>query len=209
MSERAMHKDKGESRKPFNNQPKLYESANHEKYVRSLYAPVLRLLEQIDFDSLLDVGCATGELLSLLLQHKAVSASGIDVSEERISIAREQLGMGVDLFVSLPEKVPCESNRFDAILCAGSFHYFPNPTKVLRELWRVIKHRGHLVIADVWVPSPVRQFLNLFRRLNPDGPSRIYSKDEITDLLGRRGFYIETWEYLERRGYLMSALAIK
>jgi ubiquinone/menaquinone biosynthesis C-methylase UbiE len=44
------------------------------------------------------------------------------------------------------EKLPFEKGEFEAVFCLDSIEHFFEPEKVMREMWRVLKEDGDLVI---------------------------------------------------------------
>jgi ubiquinone/menaquinone biosynthesis C-methylase UbiE len=47
------------------------------------------------------------------------------------------------------EKTPFEDESFDAVLSYHSMHDMPNPDKVIKEMFRVCKKGGLVVISDL------------------------------------------------------------
>ena len=72
--------------------------------------------------------------------------------------------------VNLIEPFPFDDNSFDGIFCAGTLHLFPKDqlVDIFRELDRVLKHRGQLII----------DFATDIKRVLPDGT--LYIKEEET-----------------------------
>jgi hypothetical protein len=60
--------------------------------------------------------------------------------------------------------------------------------KAFSEMRRVLKSEGHVIIGDVWVPSPLRQLGNLLARFGKEGDVRVYSEREIQLMLKEVGF---------------------
>ena len=73
--------------------------------------------------------------------------SGIDLSKGMIKKSREILGANVDLKVGDSENLLWGDNTFDVIICNASFHHYPNPLAVLKEMKRVLKADGRIIIA--------------------------------------------------------------
>ncbi len=99
---------------------------------------------------LLDVGCGTGELVFKLtgLSYN-IKAHGVDISKDMIRIAKSKLRSDVIEFkVGDVEDLPYEDEQFDIITCSHSFHHYPDQRKALKEMHRVLKERGKIMIID-------------------------------------------------------------
>jgi len=168
---------------------------------------VLEKLDQLEFDSVLDVGCGTGTLLALIISKKNdIMVSGIDLSPEMIRVAKEQLRERAELRVGDSERLPWVESSFNVVVNTDSFHHYPNPEKALTEMKKVLKSNGHLIIADSWKPTPIRQIMNSFMRFNESGDVRIYSRKEICRLLEECGFELIEWELINREAYIVTAI---
>lgn len=173
------------------------------------YDAVVKLLAGIDFDSLLDVGCKDGELLSRLVGDRNISVFGVDGSEKIIEAARKRLGNDVEIFACDYERLPWGKNSFDVVVCNDLFCRFSDPEGAIREMKRVIKHCGTLVITDIRHIGCFKQLFDFIVKFRGSSNLRIYSTDEVVDLLGRSGFFVEDWQDIKNRGYVLRALAIR
>jgi SAM-dependent methyltransferase len=59
---------------------------------------------------------------------------------------------------------------------------------VLREMKRVLKPYGRVIIADPWVPNPIKFVTNLLLALINSKDVKMYSWDEMTEILENSGF---------------------
>ncbi len=100
-------------------------------------------------DRLLDVGCGTGMLLGELARNvPQARLAGVDPVPEMLAIARRRLPPTVELGRSWAEELPFESARFDAVTCCSVFHCVTEPMATLREMRRVLRPGGRLVLTD-------------------------------------------------------------
>lgn len=101
-------------------------------------------------ESLLDVGCGSGAILSRL-RSTGAALTGIDASSSLIKVARRAVP-DVRLHVSEAKILPFSSATFDAILSFGVFLYFPDlpyATCALMEMLRVARRHSRLLVADI------------------------------------------------------------
>ena len=103
----------------------------------------------------LDIGCGTG-FLSLGVA-KAVGKNGkvidIDISEEMMKKAKKNLSeagfSNVEFRVGDAENIPLENDSVDSVVGNMVLHHCPNPEFAIKEMVRVLKPNGRLVLADM------------------------------------------------------------
>jgi ubiquinone/menaquinone biosynthesis C-methylase UbiE len=203
------HKQK--SKNHFDTVTLHYSDTYEGKYAELMHDAVMQELEGKKFATLLDVGCGTGSFLSKVSNKFDVKVSGIDISPGMIEKSRELLGGQADLRVGDSEHLPWNDRSFDIVTCIASFHHFPSPVLVLKEMERVLRQGGSLIIADPWAPDPWRYFANLIIRspLNRGGDVRVYSRREMEELMGKRRFASMKWKmkgHLWRKYFIATAL---
>jgi ubiquinone/menaquinone biosynthesis C-methylase UbiE len=115
-------------------------------------------------DSVLDVGCGTGEV-TLLAKTRARQGKvyGIDPAPEMIAVAHKkalQKKLEVDFRVGVIEALPFPDASLDVVTSSLMMHHLPEDLKVrgLAEIYRVLKPGGRLLIADFM--RPTGSFLN-------------------------------------------------
>lgn len=182
------------------------------KFCSLTYEGVMQRIKTQPFNSILDVGCGTGAILSLVIsEYKDIQACGIDLSEKMIEKSAELLGRSVQLIVGDSDNLPWADNSFDLVVCNSSFHHFPEPLKVLKEIRRVLNSNGKIIIADPWWSKPKRFFINLFldSPFNYLGDVKIYSETETRKLLTECGFISIEWEIVGKKYSIAIATAGK
>lgn len=196
MEERDSQKYKEKTRTHFEEISTHYSDSYAGKYTAPMHDSLIKELALITFASLLDVGCGTGTFLSIVSKRFDVKVSGIDISPGMIEKSREMLGGGADLRVGDSEHLPWNDKSFDVVTCIASFHHYPNPEPVLMEMKRVLKPGGRVIIADPWAPNPWRFFANLIirTRLNRGGDVKVYSREEMHELLEKCGLTCVKWK---------------
>ncbi len=101
-------------------------------------------------DNLLDVGCGSGLLISILNSY-VQKTFGADFSENLINIARKNV-KGTDFITAKAYELPYDNGMFDKVLCYSVFHYLENfnqSIKTANEFLRVAKAGGKILIGDI------------------------------------------------------------
>ena len=142
----------------------------------------------------LDIGCGTGEFLSLLRDHFEVY--GTDVSRHYIEQARSRYGLE-HLSVGQLGEVGFDDSFFDVVQMRGVLQHVPDPLSQLREAFRITKPGGMLIIsATPNIASPAaRCFRGHFRLLAPDQMLYDFSPRTLQALLAKAGFRVQGFTY--------------
>jgi len=196
---------KEESRESFNKQTEKYNSSYYGNHGKKLHDRMISKLNHISFNSLLDVGCGAGNLLSRISSKFDAKIAGVDISQDMLEIARDKLDEKADLRVSDAENLPFDDESFEVVTCTDSFHHYPHPGNVLLEFKRVLKPEGSIIIADLSVPQTFRQLGNLLIPFTKDGDVRIYSESEIHKLLVNTDFKGFEWEQISMSTFIVTA----
>jgi len=93
----------------------------------------------------LDAGCGAGDYTVALGQAGAHSVHSFDVSVGRMSLAAAKTTRGSFSQASLTD-LPYPAASFDVIWVWGILHYVPDPPAALREIARVLRPGGVVVI---------------------------------------------------------------
>ena len=106
----------------------------------------------------LDIGCGTGYFGRLLAQSVGDSGLvvGVDASAEMIRFASQRAAgvRNAQFQVGTAEALSLPSGQFDVVVSSLFMHHLPSDLQVaaLREMWRVLRPGGTLLIAEAHVP---------------------------------------------------------
>ena len=98
-----------------------------------------------------DLGCGTGNAAELLAPH-VHEVIAVDRSEPMLAAARKRLsGLGnVRFVVGDLESLPLADASVDAATCVLVLHHLEDPVSALREMRRVIRPGGALLVVDMF-----------------------------------------------------------
>ena len=132
---------------------------------------VVKQLKGLTAPLVLDVATGTGDLAIEITKIDPVAVYGVDLSQEMLNIARKKIEkkrmhMTIQLKQGDSESLPFEDRFFDAATVAFGVRNFENLQKGLREIYRVLKHGGRLVILEFSRPKvfPFKQLFYFYMR---------------------------------------------
>lgn len=117
----------------------------------------------------LDVGTGPGALaVEIALRCPACQVIGIDLAPEMLRGAAQragQAGVGdrVEFRVSNAAHLALGDRSVDTVVSTLSLHHWSDPAAVLRELWRVVRPGGQVLIYDIRFSYSQRQFAKYLR----------------------------------------------
>jgi ubiquinone/menaquinone biosynthesis C-methylase UbiE len=134
------------------------------------------LAEKVEFakplatDLVLDVACGPGAF-ALGVAPRVTFVYGVDLTIEMLRRSRafeaEKQISNAAFACSDAEQLPFPDGTFDLVSCQCSFHHLPKPALVLREIIRVAKPEGRLVLMDPLAPEsdPKYELYNRIEKL--------------------------------------------
>jgi SAM-dependent methyltransferase len=136
----------------------------------------------------LDVGCGSGWATRMLAEYAFNGrVTGIDISDEMISIARasSQSQPNVDFEIASAEQLPFNDHEFTHAFSMESLYYYRNIPKALKEIHRVLKSGGLFVaVVDLyWENEATHQWIDTL-----NVPVELLSVDDYHSLFIDAGF---------------------
>ena len=141
----------------------------------------------------LDVGCGTGTLLiELRRRFPNMDVVGIDADPKALARARQKAAlaaMAIQFDQGFAGSLPYRSASFDRVLSSFMFHHLTADDKasMLREVRRVLKPRGHFLLAD-FDRQESRQMHGLSRLLHSHAHIRDNTEESIVSVMAEAGF---------------------
>ena len=150
-----------------------------------------RMAKRLGLESgstLLDVGTGHGVFLPYLLATIADKGRiiGLDVAGKMLLRARDKgLEGDIDYVCGDIMAVPCCEGLFDAVVCYSSFPHFRDKPRAFREVRRVLKSGGRLLICHTKSRARINEIHGQSPAVSHD---LIPENNEMKDLLRATGF---------------------
>lgn len=154
-----------------------------------------RLLSQISFRRVLDVGTGTGRH-ALKLARSGASVTALDQSSQMLAVARQAAqreGLPIDFrLLSLEEGLPFEANQFDLLICALTLCHIADLVHALQEFARVLQNGGHLLITDFHPVHTTYGWRTAFKRAGVTYhlPTVAHTRDDYLEAIRASGLTI-------------------
>lgn len=162
-------------------------------YLRGSMALLRPWMAEEPAGALLDVGCGTAVLLDALRGWGMAPERyvGADPSGEMLARAAARVGDGgAALVCAAAEALPLGDASFDTVVSASSFHYWPRPAAGLREMRRVLRPGGRIIVADWARDFATTWLMEAVTRLTGHAVVRTYAEREIRALLAEAGLRV-------------------
>ena len=172
----------------FDMKASVYDEEELEVYSEDSCMAVVDALKDKKYKSLLDIGCGTGHLISLLSKNKKADYVGLDLSSEMVNVANKKKIKYAKFVEGSAEHLPFSKKSFDIVTCSESFHHYVDPNKAMREAYRVLKKGGYYIVADKDVGRLVwyHNFYN--RRFKNTGDCYFSNLKRAKKLIKKNGF---------------------
>jgi len=172
----------------FDNIAPTYDQLNHRlswNIDRGWRKKAIRQLEPFQPQTILDIATGTGDFAILAAQMlRPTKLIGADISEGMMAVGREKVRrLGLQDTISFAKEdclalsYPDES--FDAVTAAFGIRNFTSLDLGLKEMCRVLRHGGHLSIAELTTPVsfPMKQLFHVYSHTVLPVYGRLVSKD--------------------------------
>jgi ArsR family transcriptional regulator len=157
-------------------------------------------------DTIVDLGCGTGDLLPFL-EEKSRCVIGVEKSPRMLEAARRRFAGQEETFqlrIGELEYLPLREGEADLAVVNMVLHHLPEPIKALLEVNRVLKKGNLFIIADL-----LRHDQETMRERYGDRWLG-FSEREIKEWLETSGFYVKKIEFFDLkkklRGFIINAV---
>lgn len=145
----------------------------------------------------LDVACGPGIVVEVLARG-AGEVVACDITPEMLEKTERRCRAAgltnVRCVLGRAEDLPFDDGSFDAVVTRSALHHFPDPTAALREMSRVIRNDGRIVIVDVMASENAGDAAlhNALETLRDPSHVRMLSKSELQRNLSDAGLIAES-----------------
>ena len=133
---------------------------------------------------ILDVATGTGDFAIQAMDIQPDEVVGVDISEGMLEKGRAKIkALGLSSKIQLlsgdSENIPFDENKFDAVTVAFGVRNFADVQRGLREIHRVLKPGGHIIVLEFSRPRqfPFKQVYNFYFKTILPKIGRMVSSD--------------------------------
>ena len=180
---------KGQVEKMFDNISKEYDILNRVISFGidiSWRKKIVKILKSKNPSIILDVATGTGDLAIELVKTNAKKIIGLDISKGMLDVGinkinDKNLNNTIEMVIGDSENLKYEDNFFDAVTVSFGVRNFESLDSGLREIFRVLKPNGSLVILETSNPTkfPFKQFYTVYSKFILPTIGKIFSKDKL------------------------------
>lgn len=152
-----------------------------------------------------DFGVGTGNSAVPFLQAGG-RVLGVDLTPAMIRsgrkrLAGEGLARGAHFVLALCERAPLAEGAVDCAVCRNTFHHLAAPDEVFREMARVVRPGGHVILMDHLYPDEEaeRARMEEIDHVREPAMVRILSLKDMRALFAGEGLEVVTAESMSRR----------
>lgn len=162
--------------------------------IENFYEKLLKLVVNLQIDTILDVGCGEGFTLCRFYKNKiGKQLLGIDSSSDSINLGRKLFPF-INFKKGNVYSLPYKDNSFDLVICCEVLEHLSDPVKALKEIIRVSKKFCLLSVPNEPFFS-IANFLrgkNLSRWGNDIEHIQHWMHTEFITLLEQKGFVVKS-----------------
>lgn len=169
---------------------------HYMNFAKAMEAKIIsRYLELKKGEIVCDIACGSGQQ-SIVMAKQGCKIYGIDMTEKAIETAESiSEEYDCDFQVGNAEELPYDSNMFNKVVSVCALEHFENDEKALKEINRVLKPGGILVLTvDSFTYKGIDKELQE-KHKNNCYVVNYYSVSQLTKKLEKYGFKVEESKY--------------
>lgn len=154
----------------------------------------------------LDIGTGTGKIPIILANFQPKwHIIGVDLAESMLKLGKENIkkaGKSQQIILSLVDakQMPYDDHSFDLVMSNSLVHHIPNPLDLFKEIHRVVKTKGSIVIRDLLRPQCKNDIEQIVTQANLDYNPRqkqlfkdslhaAFTLEEIKEIVSQIGWH--------------------
>jgi len=152
-----------------------------------------------DKSYVLDICSRTGNgTLFFWQKGKVRKAVCADVASEMQKIctnllSKKEIDFRTQLFYNFP--LPFLDQEFEAVLCFETIEHFPKPDQLIKEIARVVKPGGEVIITTPnWLWEPIHSIATILKIHHSEGPHHFLHKRKLRRFIKEAGLTINKEE---------------
>lgn len=123
--------------------------------------PLIRLANLSPDLTVLDVGGGTGRVAAKF----SGAVQSVQVVDSAPGMLRQALERGMVVVAAESERLPYDAEQFDRIIMVDALHHVEDQQRTLREMWRLVKRGGTIIIEEPDIHNLVVKFIALAEKL--------------------------------------------
>lgn len=178
----------------FGSQAQMYLASSVHAFGQE-FDEVKRLVQQFYSPKVLDLGSGAGHV-SFYSAPFAQQVTAYDLSDDMLKVVAESAKQknlpNIKTVKGIAESLPFDDNQFDVVISRFSAHHWQDVPLALREMRRVCKPNGKVMMIDIMAPaSPLFDtFLQTIEMLRDTSHVRDYSNSEWQQMFGQAGLNV-------------------
>ncbi len=139
------------------------QKENNSEEVLKFYRKETELLALKNTDTLVDIGSEYGlinalyaslipNIFQILIDIDKSKLNNKNIKNSYRSIKKEfnsEFDFNYDFKISQKDTIPLKASSCTKILCRKSFHEFTDQSKMLKEIYRILRESGEVIVIDV------------------------------------------------------------
>lgn len=161
-----------------------YDNRRRSPAFQSEIQNIIKLINPLENDLILEIGCGGGVLLEELSKFQCDLVVGSDwlITATKLSSSK----LDIPIISCDARKLPFRKNRFTKIIAQHLIEHFSDPVTVLKEWSRVLTDNGRIVLVTPNLGYPYQDWF--------EDPThfKIYTSEELSRIVCLAGFNVES-----------------